>query len=107
MTLNDLRATLEQRAATAEAEGATAPVANVYRLVLGELAKMNGGNGGTPAKAAVEPDRLMTVPQVAERLHVSRRFVYAHRQQLGGYALSKRALRFPEAAVTRYLARRP
>lgn len=107
MTLTELRATLERRAAEAEAEGATAPVANVYRLVLGELVKVDGGNGGVPVTARAEPERLLTVPEVANRLQVSREFVYAHQQALGGRALSRRALRFPEGAVTRYLARRP
>ena len=55
MTLTELRATLERRAAEAEAEGATAPVANVYRLVLGELAQVDGGNGGAPLTARAEP----------------------------------------------------
>src|SRR2546426_8963037 len=40
-----------------------------------------------------------TVPEVAQRLRVKTRFVYAHRKALGGVALSKRALRFPETAV--------
>ena len=61
-------------------------------------------NGKEPAP---DPDRLLTVDEVAQRLRASRRFVYAHRKALGGLALSKRALRFPEAAVARYLARRP
>ena len=107
MTLADLRAVLERRVIEAEAEGATAPVANVYRLVLGELAKMNGGNGGSAPAVSTEPDRMLTVPEVAQRLRVKTRFVYAHRKALGGVALSKRALRFPETAVDRYLARRP
>ena len=107
MTLTELRATLERRAAEAEAEGATAPVANVYRLVLGELAQVDGGNGGAPLTARAEPERLLTVPEVAQRLQVKRTFVYDHRKALGGVALSRRALRFPEAAVSRYLARRP
>src|SRR3989442_9544545 len=97
MTLPDLRAMLERRAAEAEAEGATAPVANVYRLVLGGLTKLNGANGG-PAPTTTEPDRMLTVPEVAQRLRAARRFVYAHRKALGGGALSNRALRFPEAA---------
>ncbi len=67
--------------------------------------RLNGGNGG-PAPVT-EPDRLLTPAEAADRLKVSRRFVYAHRKALGGVALSKRALRFPEAAVARYLARRP
>ena len=47
------------------------------------------------------------MPAFAQRFHVSLRFVYVHQDQLGGRALSKRALRFPETGVTRYLARRP
>ena len=66
-------------------------------------ARLNGHAAAPPAA----PDRMLTVPEVAERLRASRRFVYAHRKVLGGVALSKRALRFPEAAVARYLARRP
>lgn len=104
MTLAELVGMLERRAAEAEREGATAPVANVYRLVLGELATLNGLNG--PAPTAVAPDRMLTAPEVAQRIRASRRFVYAHRKALGGVALSKRALRFPESAITHYLARR-
>ena len=105
VTLTELRAALERRAAEAEAVGATAPLAGVYRQVLGELTKLNGGNGPSPAPA--ESERWLTVDDVAGRLQVSRRFVYAHQGQLGGKALSKRALRFPETAITRYLTRRP
>jgi Helix-turn-helix domain len=105
VTLLELRATLERRAAEADAEGAQAPVARVYRLVLTELDQVatNGGNGDR----APAPERLLTPAEVAERLGVSLRFVYAHRDQLGGRALSRRALRFPEAALARALARRP
>jgi len=66
-------------------------------------ARLNGHHAAAPDA----PDRMLTVPEVAQRLRASRRFVYAHRKALGGVALSKRALRFPEAAVDRYLARRP
>ena len=106
MTVTELRAMLERRAIEAEAEGATAPVANVYRLVLGELAKVNGGNGG-PAPTVTELDRMLTVPEVAQRLRVKPWFVYAHRKALGGVAVSPRVIRFPASAVDRYLARRP
>src|SRR5437899_2987156 len=110
MTLPDLRAMLERRAAEAEAEGATAPVANVYRLVLGELAKLNGANGG-PAPPAVEPDRMLTVPEVAQRLRVKPWFIYAHRKALGGKAGTAKAERESsgsdkQAVAVRLLKRR-
>jgi hypothetical protein len=109
MTLPELVADLERRAFLAEAEGATAPVGNVYRLVLAELAAVqSNGSGAAPKLASTgNPDRLLTPAAVAQRLGVSLRFVYAHRDQLGGRALSRRALRFPEAGIARYLARRP
>src|SRR5207249_10769934 len=65
------------------------------------LAQVDGGNGGAPLTARAEPERLLTVPEVAQRLQVKRTFVYDHRKALGGVALSRRALRFPEAAVSR------
>ena len=76
-------------------------------LVAERVAARLNGTGTAPPRAASPPEVLLTPAQVAQRLGVSRRFVYAHREQLGGRALSRRALRFPEAALARYLARRP
>src|SRR5437667_320342 len=74
-----LRVAVERRAAEAEREGATAPVANVYRLVLGELAKVNGnGNGDSGGQAPASPETLLTARQVAARLRCSPAYVYAH-----------------------------
>ena len=108
MTLTDLQAMLERRAAEAEREGATAPVANVYRLVLGELAKVNGnGNGDSDGQAPAGPDVLLTAGQVAERLHCSPRYVYAH---AGAFPFTVRlaphAVRFSASGLDRWLANR-
>ena len=104
MTLPELLATYRRRAVEAAAVQATAPVAAIYGAVLEELAPLANGTG-TPAPAP--PERLLTPAEAAARLGVGRRFVYAHRAELGGRALSRRALRFPETALARYLARRP
>ncbi len=108
MTLTDLQAMLERRAAEAEREGATAPVANVYRLVLGELAKVNGnGNGDSGARPPASPDVLLTAGQVAERLHCSPRYVYAH---AGAFPFTVRlaphAVRFSASGLERWVANR-
>ena len=108
MTLTDLKATLERRAAEAEREGATAPVANVYRLVLGELAKVSGnGNGDGGGQAPAGPDVLLTAGQVAERLHCSPRYVYAH---AGAFPFTVRlaphAVRFSASGLERWVANR-
>jgi helix-turn-helix protein len=103
-TLADRLAEYRRRGEEAARVGATAPVAAIYEAVVAELSPLCG-NGKAPAP--VEAERLLTPAEAAARLRVSRRFVYAHREQLGGRVLSKRALRFPEAALLRYLARRP
>ncbi len=49
---------------------------------------------------------LLTADQVAERLSVDRKWVYTHRDELGGLNLSRKRLRFPSDAVERYIQRR-
>ncbi len=105
MTLAEFLATIERRAAEAEREGATAPVANVYRLVLDELRAVNG----TAAVLAVMPDapaeeRYLTPEQVEEMLALPKGYAYDHKRQLGGVKVGK-YLRFPESAIRRRLER--
>ena len=100
MTITELLEQLERRAAEAEAIGATAPVAGVYRAVAAELRPLANGEA-LPAPAG--PDRGLRAAQVAERLGVSIRWVYAHADRLGGKRLSERCVRFPESAVNRRL----
>ena len=105
MTLADFLATIERRASDAEREGATAPVANVYRLVLVELRAVNG----TAAAAPVMPDapaeeRYLTPEQVEEMLALPKGYAYDHKRQLGGVKVGK-YLRFPESAIRKRLER--
>lgn len=104
MTIAELVARIERRAADAEREGATAPVANIYRLVLEDLRPLAGGLETTPPSA--DPERTLTAAQVAKLLATSERWVYDHQEQLGGRRLSRRCLRFPVSGVRRYLDRR-
>ncbi|SRR6266496_1728721 len=108
MTLVELVAALERRAAEAEREGATAPVANVYRVVLDELRTVDGAEPASAAPTAV-PDshaveRHLTPEQVEDLLHLPRGYAYDHKRQLGGVKVGK-YLRFPETVVRRRLAR--
>jgi predicted DNA-binding transcriptional regulator AlpA len=97
---------LERRAAVAEREGATAPVANVYRLVLEELRGLGAdGNGdGAPADA---PDHLLSAAEVATRLGCSVKLVY---RSAGRWPFTRRVgsrtLRFSAAGLQRWLERR-
>ncbi len=51
-------------------------------------------------------DEMLTAAQVAARLNVTRRWVFDHRDVLGGKQLSRRCVRFPDSAVRRYFERR-
>jgi hypothetical protein len=66
-------------------------------------ARLNGKHAPPPTGG--EP--LLTAAAVAQQLHTSTRWVYDHADELGGKRLTRRALRFPEGALARYLARRP
>jgi predicted DNA-binding transcriptional regulator AlpA len=102
-TVGQLVAAFERRAAEAEREGATAPVANVYRLVLEDLRPLvptDGNGNGAPTE-----DRVLTADQVAGLLGTTVRWVYAHASELGVRRLSRRCVRFSESAIRRRLAR--
>jgi hypothetical protein len=104
VNLADYLAQLERRAAEAEVIGSTAPLAGLFRAVLAELRPLAGGN--ITAVSERPPDRMLTAAQVAKILEVSVRWVYDHKQELGGKRLSRRCLRFSETTVRRYLERR-
>lgn len=57
------------------------------------------------AESIERPDRLLTIPEVAERLAISRATVYA---EMGGGRLRSiaigRARRIPESAIAEYVA---
>lgn len=107
MNLPALLATLERRAQEADAIGATAPVASVYRQVLEELRPLAGDGNGTPAAASTNGDGpLLSAEDVAKRLGTSTRWVYDHADQLGVKRLSRRCVRFAASAVARYAERR-
>ena len=103
MTRADLIAKLTARAADAEASGALAPVATVLRAVVAEL---NAVDGLPAARSA--PARLLTLAETAERLHVPKRWLTDHRDELpflraltpGG------TVRVDEAGLLKWLATR-
>ena len=104
MTLLELLEAYRRRAVEAAAVGASAPLASVYEAIVAELAPLAGGNG--TAAAPAQDDRWLAPAEVAGMLGTSVRWVYDHAEQLGGKRLSRRCLRFSEAAVRRRLERR-
>jgi exonuclease VII large subunit len=105
VTLAELVAALERRAADAERMQAHAPVSVVLRDVLADLRAADG----TAAAPTVMPDapaeeRYLTTEQVEEMLALPKGYAYDHKRQLGGVKVGK-YLRFPESAVRRRLER--
>ncbi len=70
MTPSELRTRLQSRLSDAEAMNATAPVADVLRVVLGELEAVNG-----VPNAALPPDRLLGLEEASEQLGVTVRWL--------------------------------
>jgi excisionase family DNA binding protein len=96
---------LERRAAEAEREGATAPVANVYRLVLEEMQTVANASGSAVTNGP-QTDRLLSASEVARRLGVSRRYVYDHADRFPfTRRLGSGTVRFSECGLERWLAR--
>jgi excisionase family DNA binding protein len=59
----------------------------------------------TSKASSADSPRLLDANEVAARLGVEKQFIYRHKQSLGAVRVG-RAVRFPERAVERYLARR-
>lgn len=107
MTLARVVADLERRAVVADAEHSTAPVAQVYRLVLAQLVPLVGNGHPTGDGEPVVEDRLLTVAEAAGRLGVRPRWLYAHARDLPfTIRLPGRQLRFRAAGLAAYLGRR-
>jgi excisionase family DNA binding protein len=51
-------------------------------------------------------DRYLSAAEVAERLAVSRSWVYKHKRLLGGVQVGHRMWRFPEVGIQAYLSPR-
>jgi excisionase family DNA binding protein len=95
----------------AEREITVAPTSGLPDLA-GSLARLQAlvalrlSNGYPEAyRDKPEPDAYLTADEIAQRFGLSRKWVYAHRAELGGRKLGGR-VRFPERAVRRYLAAR-
>jgi excisionase family DNA binding protein len=64
------------------------------------------GNGAPPPSAPEAPDRLLTVKEAAQRLGVSKRYLYTHATKYPfTRRLSPKVLRFSERGIERWLAR--
>lgn len=104
MTLSELLAALERRAAEAERIGATAPVAAVLKDVSAALRAVDHPEAAPRALDSPCFERHLMPEEVATLLQVPPGYPYRHARELGGVKVGK-YLRFPESAVLRRLER--
>lgn len=69
-------------------------------------ARLNGNGHAPPTGGEPNGEPMLTAEAVAKQLQTSARWVYDHADELGGKRLTPRCLRFPDAAIRRYVERR-
>ena len=75
-------------------------------MIADRVAARLNGNGAPKVGGESNGEPMLTAEAVAKQLQTSARWVYDHADELGGKRLSRRCLRFPEAAIRRYVERR-
>ena len=73
---------------------------------LANLRMMQVGQGETSPSTLSEAVKYLTVYEVAERFHVSARWLYRHKKQMPHSQPSQKVLLFPEQSITRWFASR-
>lgn len=100
-----MKAILAQRIRDAEATRATAMLAEVWRVQLAELEAVDvaDGSAGSPAS---QPERLLSANEMAARLGLSRKALYARAATLPfTRRVGKRTLRFSETGFQQWAAK--
>ena len=102
VTLADFRERIAHRIADAEAMHATAPVADILKVVHEELGHLSNGR---PPQRTQEGEKLLNANQVAEVMGVKPRWVYEHADSLPFMRrIGSRSLRFSSRGLEKYLA---
>ena len=70
------------------------------------LAIMQVGQADTSPVTSSEAGKYLTVDEVAERFHVTPRWLYRHKRQLPHSQPTRKTLIFPEKGIERYFAAR-
>jgi hypothetical protein len=100
--------TFEQIIASSAPADCPALVGELERLKAMAWSKMMQGAGGTVPYSPVTPEQghYLRVEEVAERFHVSAKWLYRHKRQMPHSQPSRKCLLFPEQAITKWFASR-
>ena len=104
-----IRAVLEapEKAAAVSPSQVPAVLGQLAELQAIFLARLVAPNGSHAAPAPSEPDRLLTAEEAAPILGMTPRWLYRHSRKLPfARRLSRKALRFSETGLRRYMAAR-
>jgi hypothetical protein len=104
MTQHDLLASLETMIQDADQADCAALIGEMEKLKALAWGKMLQGE---PLSIPL-PDaaRYLTVEEVAERFHVTPKWLYRHKMQMPHSQPSRKVLLFPEQAITKWFASR-
>lgn len=91
--------------ASAQIPALLAALAGLQGALLARLVVEQNGNGAHAAQTPASPEAYLTADEAAARFRVTRRWLYRHAVQMGAHRLSRKAIRFSEAGIRRYLAR--
>jgi len=69
-------------------------------------ARLVRDRSATAAADATEKERFLSVSEVVERFHVTARWLYRNKKHLPHSQPTRKTLLFPEAALTRWFAKR-
>jgi hypothetical protein len=100
---------LQEYVAEVPSEEATKLIVQLSAILLSAGARLSGSADGQGQEASSAPDpddRLLSVNEAAIRLNVNRRWLYANHHRLPfAKKLSRKALRFSERGLERWLQR--
>lgn len=104
--LHAVRLTIEEASSQDVLFAIIAEMEGLKSFALVRALGMQAAGGPIAAPCAEEGDELLTVEQVAGRLHASTRWVRNHGNELGRVQLGRRAVRFDRKAVDAFVRRR-
>lgn len=109
MTLSELRSKLERWAVEAERLEVMAPLGRVYRVLLEDIAQVEGlGTAGNSESDSSSDEPMLTVREAAKLLNVSPRWLYRRAGKLPFMRRlqSSKLLRVSRTALLNYMAAR-
>src|SRR5215467_6792487 len=106
MTLQDLLAELQNVIDETPTNQMAAIITHLAAAQSVAAARLLSDRSATPLAEATEKECFLSVSDVVERFHVTPRWLYRNKKHLPHSQPTRKTLLFPEAALTRWFAKR-